>query len=115
MIQSMLEHGACVNARSTPAPGMVSRLCTPLMSAVMKAHRSENGQNSQLTIEKLIAASSDLNAVDEEGKTALILAVVESWDLDNILNCETRRVNASVSISLVDAGQKFCLTSDALS
>ena len=118
MIQSMLEHGACVNARSTPAPGMVSRLCTPLMSAVMKAHRNENSQNSQLTIEKLVAANSDLNAVDETGNTALILAVVESWDLDNSnpgtrcafwQNYEMRRVNVSVCITLVEAGQTFCL------
>ena len=97
----MLEHGACVDAR-TP------RLCTPLMAAVMKAHRNENSQNSQLTIEKLIAANSDLNAVDEDGSTALMLAVAELWDLDNISNCEIRRVNASVSISLIEAGQKCC-------
>ena len=101
IIQSMLEHGACVDAR-TP------RLCTPLMAAVMKAHRNENGLNSQLTIEKLIAANSDLNAVDGEGNTALMLAVLESWDVGNILNCEMRRVNVSVSISLIEAGQTSC-------
>ena len=97
IIQSMLEHGACVEAR-TP------RLCTPLMAAVMKAHRNENSQNSQLAIEKLIAANCDLNAVDEDGNTALMLAVLESWDFEYILNCEMRRVNASVSISLIEAG-----------
>ena len=106
ILQSMLEHGACVDARSTP------RLCTPLMSAVMKAHRNENGLNSQLTIEKLIAANSDLNAVDENGITVLMMAVgvlAELWDSDVVPNCETRRVITSVSISLIEAGQTFCL------
>ena len=98
IIQSMLEHGACVDARSTP------RLCTPLMAAVIQAHRNENSQNSQLTIEKLIAANSDLNAVDGGGNTALMLAVLELLDLENILNCEMRQVNASVSITLIEAG-----------
>ena len=98
----MLEHGACVDART---PGG----CTPLMSAALKAHANENRHDSQLTIEKLIAANSDLNAVDEKGNTAIMQIVAELWDLDNILNCEMRRVRTSVSVTLIEAGQKFCL------
>ena len=113
IIQSMLEHGACVDAR-TPS------LCTPLMAAVMNVHCNENEQDSQLAIEKLIAASSDLNQVGETGNTALILAVAELCQVDTgsgilavdshvVSNCEMRRMNVSVSISLIEAGQTFCL------
>ena len=111
ILQRMLEHGACVDARSTPSG------CTPLMSAVMKAHLNRNSQNLQLTVEKLVAANCDLNAVDEQGNTALMLAVncenqtviTELLNLDNILNCEMRRFRTSVSITLIEAGQTFCL------
>ena len=102
LIQSMLEHGACVDART---PGG----CTPLMAAALKAHANGNKHNSQLTIEKLIAANSDLNAVDEKGNTALVLAVLEDQNAVIISNCETRRVTASISITLIEAGQTFCL------
>ena len=73
IIQSMLAHGACVDARTY-------RGRTPLISAVLNVHSNENKQNSQNTIEKLIAANSDLNAVNEDGNTALMLAVLELRD-----------------------------------
>ena len=87
------------------------------MSAVMKAHLNRNSENLQLTIEKLVAANCDLNAVDEQGNTALMLAVncenqtviTELLNLDNILNCEMRRFRSSVSITFIEAGQTFCL------
>ena len=94
IVQSLLEHGAPLNAR-TP------ELRTPLMAAMLGFHLGDR-VNMQRTTEMLIAANADLNAVGHTGQTALFIAVCQAaFSPSNV----TYFVPASVCIALIEAGQ----------
>ena len=71
---------------------------TPLMVAMLN-FRPDNQVDMQLTVDALIAANADLNAVAQGGRTALMMA------LHNFYSAEDQ-TPASVCISLIEAGEK---------
>ena len=92
VLQSLLEHGALVNVRDT------QQLRTPLMAAM-------NGiVDACKMIEMLVAANADVNAVDQNNETALMIALVHVS-----LEYETFTVPASICIALIEAGQTYRL------
>ena len=95
LVQSILEHGAFVDVRSTSSGR------TPLMTALAGFHLQDRA-DMQRTVEVLIAANADLNAVCHGGNTA-ITAAMEKIEKSN--NIETFIVPASVCITLIEAGQ----------
>ena len=107
IVQSMLEHGASVDCplhfgrtenmlrHSTSVDVRTSRLRTPLMVAVLNYHREDR------VIQALIAAKADLNAVDEDGTTALTMAINHIVHADNNVKYGAP---ASACIALIEAG-----------
>ena len=93
VMQSLLEHGAPLNAR-TP------ELRTPLMTATI-GFPLRDTENMQRTTEMLIAANADLNAVDHNGQTALMMALCRALNSDSNL---TYLVPTSACIALIEAG-----------
>ena len=103
IVQSMLEHRAAVDV-------VTPQLLTPLMTAVLNFHR-EDRADIQLVIKVLIAEKADLNAVDENGTTALTMAINHLVDEDGTtaLNSDNNvkyGAPASVCIALIEAGQE---------
>ena len=99
VMQSLLEHGAPLDAR-TP------ELRTALMTAMLGFHLGDR-VNMQRTTEMLIAAKADLNTVDHDGQTALLMAVCEATDSDSNV---TYLVPASVCIALIETGRPLSLS-----
>ena len=98
IVQTLLEYNASVDAQDCEQ-------LTPLMVAMLN-FRLQDTADMQLNIEALIAANADLNAVDQDDRSALMIAVshLNSRILGTLL--DTFRVPASVCIALIEAGQK---------
>ena len=66
---------------------------TPLMVAVLNSRDAQ-----QSIVEALVTANADLNAVNKDGSTALMLA---------LLNCDDNEMHvpAAVQIALIEAGK----------
>ena len=79
------------------------QLLTPLMVAVLNFH-CEDPADLQLIIQALVAAKADLNAVDEDGTTALAMAISHIVHSDNNKNLYS--APASACIALIEAGQE---------
>ena len=94
LVQSMLEHGAFVDVRTL-------HLRTPLMVALLDFHLQDRAA-MQRTVEVLIAADADLNAVCQGGDTALTDAMEQVVKSNNN---ETYSIPALVCIMLIEAGQ----------
>ena len=95
LVKCLLEHGA-------PVDVVTPQLRTPLMVAVLN-FSSEDRADMQLIIQALVSAKSDLNVVDQDGNTALVMAM-PSYDktADRI---RKDVVPASVCILLIEAGE----------
>ena len=99
IIQRFLHHSTLLDARNT-------KLLTPLM-VLLLSFRLQNRADMQEATEMLIAANADLNTVDQDGESALLMAVGLAITSDN--NTVTYRVPACVCIRLIEAGGKYCL------
>ena len=95
VVQCLLEHGAPVNSRN-------SQLNTPLIVATASFRHADKAA-MQRTIEVLLAANADLNAVDQNGVTVLTLALAHAESPDSN---KKYVVPASVCVLLIKAGQK---------
>ena len=98
LVKCLLEHGASVDV-------VIPQLRTPLIAAIAN-FSTEDPADMQLVIEVLVSAQTDLNAVDEDGNTALAMALL-SYDktADRICEASFNIVPASVCILLIEAGQ----------
>ena len=97
LVQSLLEHGACVDA-------ICELHLTPLMMSVHPSavHHNLKPADMQRTVKILIAANADLNAVDKNGRTALLLALFNFEIPEN--GVREDRAPSSVCIALIEAG-----------
>ena len=93
-MKCMLEHGASVNTRTR----------TPLMVAILNFGRENRADaDMQLIIQALIAADANPNAVDEDGDTALTMALLSHGRTADQIRKDN--VPASVCILLIEAGE----------
>ena len=77
IVRSLLEHGAFVDVRSTSSGR------TPLMMAMLD-FRLKHRSDMELNIGTLFAADADLNAVDQNGSSALMFSVSQLVSSDRI-------------------------------
>ena len=95
LVKCLLEHGA-------PVDVVTSQLRTPLIAAIFNFGSVEPA-DMQLVIEALIAANASLNAIDEDGNTALVMTISQANS--NM----THQVPAFVCVALIEAGPKYYL------
>ena len=74
---------------------------------LLLSFRLQNRADMQEATEMLIAANADLNTVDQDGESALLMALGQAVTSDT--NTVTYRVPACVCIRLIEAGGKYCL------